>query len=190
MTNIEKVEKLREKADVNYADAKDALERSDWDILDAMILLESEGKVPTQQSIVEVSYTTREDEHESKQDHSAAGGRAGFGDLIRRFFRWLGKVIKLGNANDLIVDKNGEVIIKMSSTVFVILLILGFYIIIPLMVVGLFFGFRYSFAGPNLGKETINNFMRKATDVAEDIKGEFKSADKPADKAESQSENE
>lgn len=186
MTNIEKVEKLREKANINYADAKDALERSNWDILDAMILLESEGKVPTQRSIVEVSYTTKEDEQESKRDHSAAGDRTSFGDVVRRFFRWLGKIIRLGNANDLIVEKNGEVIIKMSSTVFVILLVLGFYIIIPLMIVGLFFRFRYSFDGPNLGKETINNVMHKATDVAEDIKGEFKSASKTEDKSENE----
>lgn len=40
MDNFEKVEKLREKANVSYEEAKQALENCNWDILDAMIYLE------------------------------------------------------------------------------------------------------------------------------------------------------
>ena len=45
MEHLEKVEKLREKANVSYEEAKAALESCDWDILDALVKLESEGKV-------------------------------------------------------------------------------------------------------------------------------------------------
>ena len=45
MDHFEMVEKLRTKANVTYEEAKAALEASDWDILDALVLLESEGKV-------------------------------------------------------------------------------------------------------------------------------------------------
>ena len=38
MDNFEKVEKLREHANVSYEEAKQALENSNWDILDAMSL--------------------------------------------------------------------------------------------------------------------------------------------------------
>ena len=44
MDQFEKVEKLRERADVSYEEAKEALENSNWDILDAMIYLEQNGK--------------------------------------------------------------------------------------------------------------------------------------------------
>ena len=44
MDNFEKVEKLREHANVTYEEAKEALENSNWDILDAMIYLEKNGK--------------------------------------------------------------------------------------------------------------------------------------------------
>ncbi len=56
MDNFEKVEKLREHANVTYEEAKQALENSNWDILDAMIYLEQGGKVhgPEQSS-----YTTQ-----------------------------------------------------------------------------------------------------------------------------------
>ena len=44
MEMIEKVERLREKAEVTYEEAKAALEQSDGDLLDAMVLLERQGK--------------------------------------------------------------------------------------------------------------------------------------------------
>ena len=44
MDMMEKVDKLRERANVSYEEAKEALEKSNGDILDAMILLEREGK--------------------------------------------------------------------------------------------------------------------------------------------------
>ena len=173
MTNIEKVEKLREKANVNYADAKDALERSDWDVLDAMILLEKNGKIPTEQNIVEVAYTTKDDEPNTEQGTASAGSTPGFGDLLARFFRFIGKLIKKGNANTLIVEKDSETIVGVPVTIFVLLGLFAFWAIIPLLIVGLFFGFKYSFSGPDLGKENINSAMHKATDVADGIKKEF-----------------
>ena len=44
MTELEKVEKLREKADVSFAEAKEALDMAGGDILDALIYLEKQGK--------------------------------------------------------------------------------------------------------------------------------------------------
>lgn len=45
MDNFEKVEKLVEKTGVDYAKAKEALEKSEWDMLDAVIYLEAEGLI-------------------------------------------------------------------------------------------------------------------------------------------------
>ena len=44
MTELEKVEKLREKANVSFAEAKEALDNTGGDILDALIYLEKQGK--------------------------------------------------------------------------------------------------------------------------------------------------
>ena len=56
MDNFEKVEKLREKANVTYEEAKTALENSNWDMLDAMIYLEKNGKVKEDKR---AEYTTK-----------------------------------------------------------------------------------------------------------------------------------
>ena len=45
MENFEKVEKLREKTGVSYEDAKKVLEENNYDMLDAIIELERQGKV-------------------------------------------------------------------------------------------------------------------------------------------------
>ena len=57
MEQLEKVEKLRERADVSYEEAKEALEACDWDLLDAMVWLEKRGKVkgPSKESLPPVT---------------------------------------------------------------------------------------------------------------------------------------
>ena len=52
MDKLEKVEKLRERANVSYEEARSALEENDWDLLDAMVALEKSGKTsgPKQES--------------------------------------------------------------------------------------------------------------------------------------------
>ena len=52
MEHIEMVEKLMEKANVSYAEAKQALENNNWDMLDALIELERQGKVHGRQMLV------------------------------------------------------------------------------------------------------------------------------------------
>ena len=59
MEQLEKVEKLRERANVSYEEAKEALEASDWDLLDAMVYLEKKGKV---KSPSRETYTTNYEE--------------------------------------------------------------------------------------------------------------------------------
>ena len=96
MTNFEMVEKLRQTADVSYEEAQDALEKSSWDLLDAVLLLEREGKIP----LTGGSYSTRAEKAEPEAEPD---GHRGPGEL-RRFFRWLGKtlrkLIRIGNTTN------------------------------------------------------------------------------------------
>jgi len=59
-------------------------------------------------------------------------------------------------------------------TVLVVLLLFMFWITIPIMIIGLFFGYRYMFSGPELGKENINRAMDSVADAAGNIKKEVK----------------
>ena len=70
----------------------------------------------------------------------------------------------------------GKHVLSISMTVLVLLLILGFWAIIPLMIVGLFFQFQYHFRGTG-SEEDINNILDKASNAAESVKREMKGKD-------------
>lgn len=167
MTNLEMVEALREKASVSYEEAKNALEQSNWDMLDAILLLEKEGKV----NLSGGSYST-------KPEEEAPEGKPRRHREARNAFRWLGKTFRklvgIGNANSLVVSRKGEKLFSLPVTAFAILLICLFKYLAVAMIVGLFCGLRYSFQGPNLGKQSINNVMDHAASVAENVKEEFR----------------
>ena len=56
MEHIEMIEKLREKAGITREEAADALTRANWDMLEALVILEREGKVkPLTSSVVTAS---------------------------------------------------------------------------------------------------------------------------------------
>lgn len=170
MTNFEMVETLREKANVSYEEARAALEASNWDLLDAILLLESEGKITPETS----SYSTRAEELPPEEEQRS---HRGFHDGMRWLARSLGKLLRIGNTNSLVVARNGKELFTLPVTVFAILLLCSVWTILIAMVVSLFFGVRYAFAGPNLGKDSINRVMDRAGDMAENVKGEFQKQD-------------
>lgn len=59
MEHIDMVEKLHEKANISFSEAKEVLERADWDMLEALLILEKEGKIQPLTTTV----TTLEDEN-------------------------------------------------------------------------------------------------------------------------------
>ena len=174
MDQFEKVEKLREKANVSYEEAKEALESNEWDMLDAMVYLETLGKVNGPKT---TSYTTNgEDDSSAHNSTSYSSNDTSFGEIIGNFFRWCGKVIKKGNENSFQIERSNEKPVCIPVTVFILFVLFIFWVTIPLLVIGLFFGFKYSFKGPDVDRKPVNDFMDKASETAENIKNDFKSS--------------
>lgn len=171
MTNLDQVEKLREKAAVSYDEAKEALEASGGDLLDALIYLEKNGKVNTPEG---GGYYNSEKENEAPKKSApkkkAQPERDSFGDLLRRFFRFCAMLIHKGNINSFEVIKDGQVKTAFPVTALVLLLLFVFWITLPLIVIGLFFGYSYRFRGPDLGKDSVNEAMSSVSETAETLK--------------------
>lgn len=180
MDNFEKVEKLRERANVSYEEAKQALENSNWDILDAMIFLEQSGKAhgPEQPGYTTQTGKAKIDIDEDKEYRSS------FSDNMRRFGNWLSEMIDKGNNNNFCVEKDNREIFKMPITMLVVLLVFAFWVVVPLLVIGLFLNMRYQFVGPDVRVVDIdlNKAMDGAAEAAENIKNEFNSAASKEDK--------
>ncbi|MBR0596872.1 DUF4342 domain-containing protein [Sinanaerobacter chloroacetimidivorans] len=189
MVTLEQVEKLREYANISYDEAKIALENAEGDILQALIDLERQGKVESPQgggqyvsgavNVISTAGSEKENRnHHGKENvhYGKENGREGssFGQTMNRFFKWVGRVIHKGNVNALIVEKNGDHIIKLPVTALVLLLVFAFWFVIPLMIIGLFFSFRYSFQGPDLGCDKVNDAMDSVARAAEDFKNDIR----------------
>lgn len=180
MVTLEQVEKLREKTNVSYNEAKAALEEAGGDILDAIIILEKQNRIepPSGGGF----YSTRDNPHSKgtgnrEQDHerqSSKNSCSTFGELAGRFFRWCCKIIGIGNINSLEVRKDGNKVMSVPVTILALLLISMFWFVIPIMIVGLFLGYSYAFSGPDLGTENINRAMGSVTQAAESLKNEVK----------------
>lgn len=79
-------------------------------------------------------------------------------------------MIRKGNANSFEVLKDQDSKASAPITAFVLLLIFAPWITIPLLIIGLFFGFRYRFIGPDLSDNTVNDAMNTAADAAVNLK--------------------
>jgi len=126
----------------------------------------------------------KEDYEQCSQRH--AKQKAHVKGIFREFLHWLGRVIHKGNTNYLDITKrvytreNGvdssfdRVVATVPLTVLAVLLIFAFWITLPVMVVCMFFGYRYSIRGPEMTMNGINRAMDKVADAATDIKTEIK----------------
>lgn len=171
MDIFEKVEKLRERANVTYEEAKAALEACDGDLLDAMVYLEKEGKTKEpEQSTYSTSYEQQQQFQSVEETVKSQEKSEGIFQAIRRVIR--GFVDKC-RGNFFCVKRNDEVKVKIPVLAFVILLLAFWRVVVPVMIIMLFFGCHYSFYGKDELTEA-NNIMDKASDLAEQVKEEFK----------------
>ena len=175
MEMMEKVERLREKANVTYEEAKAALEETGGDLLDAIVMLERQGKVkePAQSTFStkyeeQTEYIKVKDKVE-EQEKSAPS----FGRTIGRLFRGLISFIR---QTTFIVTREEDTLFTMPTLVFAILLFFFWEVLAPVMIIALFFGVRYSFEGEEEA-EKANTILHKAGDFAEDVRNEFTKKD-------------
>ena len=156
MDHYEMVENLRTKACVTYEEAKAALEASDWDMLDALVLLENEGKVKAAPE-----FTTKE---KAEETHRPAR-RSEVKGSLSKLGAWIRKIFTLGNRNQFIINRKGSELVAMPITVMALLMVLVWPFSLIVLFAGLLLGTRYSFRGPDISA-TVNDFVSKAQNKA------------------------
>ena len=173
MEQLELVERLREKTGCSYSEARAALEETGNDLLEELCWLESHGKT----QLVGVSCSTENREPPKAEPEPQPKKKTGPGPMERGFRSlWEGLVSLLRKCNQtelVMTGKSGRKEFGIPLTLFIILLLVAFWIVVALIVVALFFGNRFSVEG-KLSTEDVNEVLGKATDLAENIKDEFK----------------
>ena len=191
MDNYQKVEQLVNKAGCTYEDAKAALEECGWDMLDAVISLEREGKVKkatvehTAQNageaieiVTEVATEQTSDDNSQQiiysYDDSAAGNQGSADDAPKRKLSLWARIKRILTKNRMVVFRsNGQQILDLPIWIPVIALIAFFWATLTIAVIAMVFGCRFHFEGEDLGKININSTMDKATDYAEKVKNDI-----------------
>jgi hypothetical protein len=179
MATMEHVEKLREKANVSYAEAKAALDACGDDLLEALLYLEREGKVNPPEHGGYYSSKSEQKEKQNETDgaaHSSETKGESFSEVMGRFFRWMRGLFVKGCENMFDVQRGERQIITMPVLVLILLLIFCFWLVIPLLIIGLFFGCRYRFRGRDVEKTAVNKVMESAENAAETLKTDIKEA--------------
>ena len=174
MDNLEKVVQLVDKAGCSYVDAKAALENNDWSLLDAMIELESEGKVvkPAEPEVIRAEEAEQIKPEEFKNEKKGSYGKGNFGDDARHYRRQAADATKsfftrVKEALTLnymtVLGRSGNQVLHVPMWVLLILLICWFWGVIGLALVLMIFGCRFHFEGRDFGKINVNDTMDKAS---------------------------
>lgn len=177
MERLEMVEKIREKADVTMEEARAALERNNWDMLDTMVELEREGKLgKNPEAGARGTSGGAGAQNYERVNPTASGGETvrPAKNTMKKIGGKLKELLRKSLCNSFVVSKEDEVLIRVPVLALIILTLAAFWLTLIVLIVGLFFNLRYSFQGKELGKDSINNTMGKATDFAQELVKEMK----------------
>ena len=142
MEHIEMVERLHEKAGISYTDAKDALERSGWDMLEALVLLEREGKIDPL-----TASTSSADGGTSYEKVTATASRkeSNFHEAMNGVREKLRKMFDDSLSTDFVVKRQGKEVFRLQVLIALILCLCLWEPILAALVIGLICDCRYSF---------------------------------------------
>ncbi|MDT3698435.1 MAG: ubiquitin [Thermincola sp.] len=183
MTTLEQVEKLCVMANLSYEEAKGALEAANGDLLEAVILLEKQGKIqaPAGSGYYSSEKTTGaagashqendwQKHNHANHDYHHYHKENGFISFLKKSSDFCFRMLRKGNRNSFEVLKGQEVKASLPVTALALLLIFAFWVTIPLIIIGLFFSFRYRFVGPDFNGNSVNSAMHSASEAAENLK--------------------
>lgn len=172
MDQFEKVEKIAQKANVSFEEAKAALELNNWDMLDAMITLENRGKKGTTQE--QAAFKTGFDNQPNYKKVDTAEAKTykkpkdDFGEKIK-------KLLIKSHENHFIVRRKGNPIINLPIWAMILIFCCFWKFSLVMFVIGLFCGCSFSFEGPS-NMKAANETMSGIQKTANEVKDSFTNA--------------
>lgn len=146
---IEQIDELRKRANVSFEDARDALEKCDGDLVQALIYLENNGKIKSTNSA-----GSKESSYEAKES------------LWDKFTA----LVKKGNNTRFIIWKRDKVLLNLSVTISIIIGVLAFHVSVIGLIIALIAGYRFKFEKNNGEGLRVNNTLTKMHDDIDNFK--------------------
>jgi hypothetical protein len=175
MEHFEMAELLSQKAHVTLEQARQALTEANWDMLDAMVALERQGKTQTPAAQVEVDAGAGEE-----TSYTDAGYTQPVKNIVKKepvftngfaqLWKYIKRLLQISVENDFVIIRRDKTLLSMPVLALAALLVLCFWFTLPLLAIGLFCGCQYRFEGKHSMKNAMNKAMEKLDDVADHIK--------------------
>lgn len=140
MEHNEMIEKLHSQANISLEDAEDALNRANWDMLDALRLLENEGKIPPLTS----SMTTTDSQENGYERISCSSDKKTDGNFWYRAGEKLREILLWTVNHSFIIRRRDKVILNLPVIIMLVILCCMFEVSIIALIAGLFFDCTYS----------------------------------------------
>lgn len=138
---IEMIDELKKRANVSFKDAKEALEKYDGDLVEALVYLENNNKFKA----------------------FNAGKKEDFLDKVK-------EVIRKGNNTRFIIRKKERTILNLSLTFTIIVGVFTFHVSLVALIIGLLTGCKFRFE-KNSGEDMkVNSILNKVHDNINNFK--------------------
>ncbi len=163
MDRFEMIERLRERADISYEEARDVLDQAGGDLLEAMVLLEKQGRIRNNGSGADA-------EGAGASDDSCTAGkkreRSALGKAVHAAWNFL-------THTSFHMKHEQKEIFVMPSWAFALLMLFFWHTLVPLMIISLFFNIRYSFDGSE-DVAAVNAVLDRAGSFADNVENDVK----------------
>ncbi len=148
------VERLHAKAGISYADAKDALERSGWDMLEALVLLENEGKIDPL-----TAFATSSDNSDSYEKVTATASKKenNFQETMGKIGDQIKNLFTDSITTYFVVMRHGKEILRLQVLIALVLCLCLWEGVLIALVVGLICDCRYTIDSAPAKNDTDNH---------------------------------
>lgn len=167
MERYEMAELLSKKAGVSLEEARQALAENEWDLLDAMVALERRGR--TAVSTVTVDGADRGEYSEPQPVKNTAAKEPFFTNGFAEIWHYIKRLWRFLLDTSFTIYHRNEKAFSVPILVLAVLLVCCFWVVLPLLVIGLFVGCKYRFEGKKAA-DAANRAMEKLDGVVENIK--------------------
>lgn len=143
MKQTEKIERLRDRAKVSEQDAREALERSEWDLLDAMLLLEQMGK--TEAPGMERYTTSYEQQPQYLSVQETVKQKQAYDkeSILKKIWKLCLSLWEKGQEYEVWISRKGKQIVSIPLWICVVLFLITWQAMVAIVVLGLLFEFRF-----------------------------------------------
>ena len=172
------IEKLREKLNISFEEAKEALESCQWNILDAVVRLEQEGKISDANG--ECFYTNKNSESYyssnalidlSKEEVSHKFHKK---ENEFKLFEWICEVIDTCNSVLVKVSRRNEKIFEIPVTVLIVLTVFLVGSVIPIMIIALIFDVEFSVSSKKIDVTKVDETLKDLSSFVKGVKEKIK----------------